>query len=132
PPKDDKSALATQWTLHQFVSNSLNPTVIESEADEYLRYINHPSNLPLVVSTADHDASAPHGLHEEFAEYVRRGTDLEAAGTGEREEDDFEDFLRVAEDPLTVREGDGGKKRYKAYRQWLRGRSLFKQQRGDA
>ncbi|KAL8699756.1 MAG: hypothetical protein Q9224_001275, partial [Gallowayella concinna] len=136
PLKDGKSALATQWTLHQFVSNSLNPTVIESEADEYLRYINHPSNLPLVVSTTDHEDSAQHGLHEEFAEYVRRGTSVDAGmgerGLGATEEDDFEGFLRVAEDPLTVREGDGGKKRYKAYRQWLRGRSLFKQQRGDA
>ncbi|KAF2754432.1 hypothetical protein EJ05DRAFT_422288, partial [Pseudovirgaria hyperparasitica] len=40
-------------------------------------------------------------------------------------------FLEVAENPLTVTEADGDKKRYKAYRQWLRGKSLFKQSKID-
>jgi hypothetical protein len=35
------------------------------------------------------------------------------------------------EEPLTVTDEDGNKKRYKAYRQWLRGKSLFKQSKVD-
>lgn len=42
---------------------------------------------------------------------------------------DYVDYLTVSENPLTVTEADAPKKRYKAYRQWLKGRSLFKQQR---
>ena len=37
-------------------------------------------------------------------------------------------FLTIAENPLTVTEEDAPKKRYKAYRKWLRGKSFFKQQ----
>lgn len=39
----------------------------------------------------------------------------------------FGDFLSIAEDPLTVADADITKKRYKAYRQWNKGKSLFKQ-----
>ncbi|KAI4242557.1 MAG: hypothetical protein L6R40_003938 [Gallowayella cf. fulva] len=126
PPKD-KSA-ATQWTLNQFVANSLNPTVIESEADEYLRYINHPSNLPLVVSTDD----PPHP-NADFLGYIQSNSPDAAANMLSTEDDiaDFEEFLNVGDDPLTVTDADTPKKRYKAYRQWLKGRSLFKQQRVD-
>jgi hypothetical protein len=51
-------------------------------------------------------------------------------GIGIKEEDlaEYRDFLTVAENPLTVMEEDGVKKRYKAYRKWLLGKSLFKQQ----
>ena len=43
--------------------------------------------------------------------------------------DDYTEFVESAmrDEPLTVLEEDGSKKRYKAYRQWLRGKSLFKQ-----
>ncbi|KAK3678061.1 phosphatidylinositol-3,5-bisphosphate 5-phosphatase [Recurvomyces mirabilis] len=52
------------------------------------------------------------------------------------DEADLQQFLDFVadgreEDVLTVTEGDGGKKRYKAYRQWLRGKSLFKQSKVD-
>jgi hypothetical protein len=39
--------------------------------------------------------------------------------------------LRVRENPLDVGDEDGDKKRYKAYRQWLRGKSFFKQSKVD-
>lgn len=39
----------------------------------------------------------------------------------------YRDFLEVGGEGLTVLEEDGAKKRYKRYRQWLRGKSLFKQ-----
>ncbi|KAL8758768.1 MAG: hypothetical protein Q9199_001243 [Rusavskia elegans] len=125
-PLKDKSA-ATQWTLDQFVANSLNPTVVESEADEYLRYINHPSNLPLVVSTED----PPH--NSDFLVYIQSNSPDAAAQMLSAEDDiaDFEEFVNVGDDPLTVTDADTPKKRYKAYRQWLKGRSLFKQQRAD-
>ncbi|KAL9002429.1 MAG: hypothetical protein Q9188_004633 [Gyalolechia gomerana] len=129
PVKDlkDKSA-ATQWTLNQFVVNSLNPFVIESEADEYLRYINHPLNLPLVVSTED-----PSTRKTDLQDYIRSHSPESVARMQCAEDDiaDFNEFLDVGEDPLTVTDGDTSKKRYKAYRQWLKGKSLFKQQRVD-
>ncbi|KAL8912573.1 MAG: hypothetical protein Q9171_002437 [Xanthocarpia ochracea] len=125
-PLKDKSA-ATQWTLNQFVANSLNPTVVETEADEYLRYINHPSNLPLVVSTDD----PPH--NSDFLTYIQSNSPDAVAQMLSTEDDiaDFEEFFNVGDDPLTVTDADTPKKRYKAYRQWLKGKSLFKQQRAD-
>ncbi|KAF2459000.1 SacI homology domain-containing protein, partial [Lineolata rhizophorae] len=45
PPPADKS-LMTQWTLNDFVANSLNPSVSAAEADEYAEYVSHPQNLP--------------------------------------------------------------------------------------
>lgn len=52
----------------------------------------------------------------------------------EEEEDDralYAETVKVPENPLTVTEEDALKKRYKAYRKWLRGKSLFKQQPVD-
>ncbi|KAL8705168.1 MAG: hypothetical protein Q9201_001705 [Fulgogasparrea decipioides] len=125
-PKD-KSAV-TQWTLNQFVVNSLNPSVVENEADEYLRYVNHPMNLPLVVSTDDPPHPDP-----ELVAYIRSTAPDNVAQMQPAEDDiaDFKEFLEVGDDPLTVTDADPPKKRYKAYRQWLKGRSLFKQQRAD-
>ncbi|KAF1810504.1 hypothetical protein P152DRAFT_508783 [Eremomyces bilateralis CBS 781.70] len=45
--------------------------------------------------------------------------------------EEYHDYLVLPDDPLTVRGDDGAKKRYKAYRQWLRGKSLFKQSKVD-
>jgi len=131
----DKS-LMNQWTLNQFYDNSLNPSVTAAEADEYKRYIDHPLNLPLVVSTEVPEDN----VNLDFVEYLSTvsGDAVEDIGGGRKgfdvsEEDvaDYADFLTVAENPLTVNEEDGGKKRYKAYRQWLRGKSLFKQSKVD-
>ena len=126
PPKD-KSAV-TQWTFDQFVTNSLNPSVADTEAHEYQRYINHPQNLPLVVS-----AEVPPNTNLEFVGYVSSISPDAVANMHPTEDDiaDYTEFLDVGEDPLTVTVTDTPKKRYKAYRQWLKGKSLFKQQRID-
>lgn len=121
-PKD--KAAAAQWTLDQFVTNSLNPSVADTMAHEYQRYINHPPNLPLVVST-----EIPPNPNLEFLSYVN-SLSVDAVIDMHSTEDDLADyaeFLEVGEDPLTVTEADFAKKRYKAYRQWVKGKSLFKQ-----
>lgn len=125
-PKD-RSAI-TQWTLNQFVASSLNPSVADSEAHEYQRYISHPLNLPLVVST-----EIPPNPEMELLGYIN-SKPLDAIISMHSTEDDIADyieFLDVGDEPLTVTDADPPKKRYKAYRQWLKGKSLFKQQRVD-
>ena len=126
-PVKDKSAV-TQWTLNQFYSNSLNPSVTESEAHEYQRYISHPLNLPLVTSTA-----IPPNPNMDFLIHVSSNSPDAVTNLHSNEEDiaDYTEFLNVGENPLTVFDADTPKKRYKAYRQWLKGKSLFKQQRLD-
>ena len=124
----DKSASA-QLNLTHFVLNSLNPSVSTNEMDEYSRYIRHPLNLPLVVSS-----EAPRILNLEFPAYVNNAS-LEAfqrSRSTEEDINDYHEYLKVGDDPLTVTEADTPKKRYKAYRQWLKGKSLFKQQRTDS
>jgi len=137
----DKSK-AAQWTFTQVVHESLNPSVSQDEADDYARYISHPQSLPLVVSEA-----VPTEIDAEYLDYVNGpwrdiGMVTSHDGLGERdvinigggrgleEIAEYRDFLSVArtENPLMVLEEDGAKKRYKAYRKWLNGKSLFKQQ----
>lgn len=122
------NAIITQWTLDQFVANSLNPGVADSEAYEYQRYINHPLNLPLVISTDD-----PPSPNMELVNYVNSNSLDALTGMRSTEDDiaDYNEFLLVGDEPLTVTDADPSKKRYKAYRQWLKGKSLFKQQRVD-
>ena len=124
---NDNSATA-QWTLNQQVTNSLNPSLTDAEMDEYGLYISHPLNLPLVISS-DTLPSA----RVEFLKYIN-SVSPDSSRKGHRSEEDIADyneFLNVSDDPLLVTEGDLSKKRYKAYRQWLKGKSLFKQQRLD-
>jgi hypothetical protein len=125
-PKD-KSTF-TQWNLDQLVTNSLNPSVADTEAYEYQRYISHPLNLPLVISTDD-----PPSPNMELVNYINSNSVDAITGMQSTEDDiaDYNEFLSVGEEPLTVTEADPPKKRYKAYRQWLKGKSLFKQQRVD-
>ena len=126
-PLKDKSAM-TQWTLNQFVFNSLNPSVTNNEGHEYQRYVSHPQTLPL-VTTAD----VPPNPNMDFLLYVNSNS-ADAVNNmrcTEEEIADYTEFLEVADDALTVLEADTPKKRYKAYRQWLKGKSLFKQQRID-
>ncbi|KAF2143630.1 uncharacterized protein K452DRAFT_267872 [Aplosporella prunicola CBS 121167] len=125
----DKTQM-TQWTLNEFHQNSLNPSVTTGEASEYERYISHPLNLPLVVSTELPDDFT----NMDFVEYVNSvGGERDDRGwqVGEEELAEYAEFLTIAENPLTVSEEDGEKKRYKRYRQWLRGKSLFKQSKVD-
>jgi len=115
---------ATQWTLDQFVTNSLNPCVANLEAHEYQRYVNHPLNLPLVVST-----ETPQNANLDLSSYVNSMSVDAVTNMHSTEDDlvDYAEFLDIGEDPLTVTEADTAKKRYKAYRQWVKGKSLFKQ-----
>lgn len=232
--KPADKALIHQWTLAQFHENSLNPSVSALEEDEYERYIEHPLNLPLVVSNdapltddpaaleffdyldmsgggapekppqadeededdaasllyysapalhrdndtasirslarptssashtypltpfshphssslyphkASHMHSHPHShAHAHFQPHYYSTFDpapsftedvpekAEKWATPAEDIDEFDEFLRVRENPLDVEEADGGKKRYKAYRQWLRGKSFFKQSKVD-
>lgn len=117
---------AAQWTFTKAVHDSLNPAVKEQEADDYDRYIRHPQNLPLVVSNdtpVDVDSS-------EYQEYVTGGRWDKGLliAVAEEDFDVYGELLRVGDNPLTVTEEDSMKKRYKAYRKWLRGKSFFKQQ----
>ncbi|KAK4109925.1 hypothetical protein N656DRAFT_715042 [Canariomyces notabilis] len=133
---------AAQWTFAQVVHSSLNPSVSAAEADDYARYVSHPQNLPLVVSA---ELPADNEIEPEYLEYVNSGYGYGKSnsngggggggmcGSGEEDSDRalYEETVRVAENPLTVTEEDAQKKRYKAYRKWLRGKSLFKQQPVD-
>lgn len=128
------------WSLNQFHAQSLNPSVTDAEAAEYSRYITHPLKLPLVTTT-----DLPSDTNLDYVEYMHRAgggllsdelgweegsPDMEES-ISEQDLRDFVDFLEEREEPLTVTEEDGGKKRYKAYKQWLRGKSLFKQSKVD-
>ncbi|KAI5201568.1 hypothetical protein E4T39_05090 [Aureobasidium subglaciale] len=132
----DKAAM-TQMTLNRIYDHSLNPSVTAEETTEYERYISHPFKIPLVVTS---ELPPETNLNLDFVEYVNSGKagidsgDESSNGVLEPSDEDlveFADFLTVREDPLTVWEEDGDKKRYKAYRQWLKGKSLFKQSKVD-
>jgi len=116
---------AAQLTFKQVVQDSLDPFVTDQEAEDYARYISHPQTLPLVVST-----ETPADIDVEYLDYVN-GTWQEAISpsyTADEDLREYADFLTVADNPLTVTEEDTQKKRYKAYRKWHNGKSLFKQQ----
>lgn len=139
PPTKAELALQSFTAL---IAKSLDPQVHQD--DEYQRYVTHPSTIPLVV-TSDIDYSA---APLEFLEYLsktavdpaehrvlrdyddeRGAVSLTVQERAEASLDDYHEYLAsgAVEDPLTVLEEDGGKKRYKAYRKWLKGKSLFKQ-----
>ncbi|OQO00221.1 hypothetical protein B0A48_14008 [Cryoendolithus antarcticus] len=118
------------WSLNQFHTNSLNPSVTASETAEYSRYITHPLTLPLVTTSTD----IPSDTNLDYLSYLSRADDAldpEDFGVSDHDMREFEAFLAEREEVLTVLEEDGGKKRYKAYKQWLRGKSLFKQSKVD-
>lgn len=144
PPKQKLTSLdkskAAQWTFTQVVHESLNPSVSQQETDDYARYISHPQTLPLVVST-----EMPAEIEAEYLDFVKGPwrdigvvttvDGISGGGNAETERGleeiaEYRDFLSIAkaENPLMVLEEDGVKKRYKAYRKWLLGKSLFKQQ----
>ncbi|KAK5121437.1 hypothetical protein LTR85_005270 [Meristemomyces frigidus] len=136
PVKPADKAQMHLWTLNQFHTQSLHPSVSDAEAREYDKYVAHPLNLPLVVSS-----ELPSDANLDYVEYIHRagGGDFDefdqedgfAAGISEQDISHFWDFIGEKVDPLAVTEEDGTKKRYKAYRQWLRGKSLFKQSKVD-
>ncbi|EEQ84428.1 SacI domain-containing protein [Blastomyces dermatitidis ER-3] len=121
-----------QWSLDELVYESLHPSVSAVEAEEYERYINHPLKVPLVVTSEDTLAAASlaeRGSNLDLFEYANKFT-LDDANLDLLAEDnlpDYLEFVNVSEEGLTVIAEDHDKKRYKRYRQWLRGKSLFKQ-----
>ena len=132
PADTNDKSLMHQWTLNQIYSNSLNPTVSAAETAEYEDYVNHPSNLQSIAAYEQHKSS----VAKEFSEYLNMDVDagpelttMDSNGTGDMQ--DFIEYLHVADNPLDVNEEDGGKKRYKAYSKWLRGKSFFKQSKVD-
>jgi hypothetical protein len=131
----------------QLVAKSLDPIV--PDAEEYERYVAHPLALPLVVSSNVADEKAPDVAS--FAAYLNRAHDViesssiyqghqsnskdRETGEGptvaklrlEEQMNEFKKFLQVRAEGLSVLEEDGAQKRYKVYRKWLKGKSLFKQ-----
>ncbi|KAI1395884.1 SacI homology domain-containing protein [Hypoxylon fuscum] len=120
---------AAQGTFANIVQESLNPSVSAQETDDYARYISHPQSLPLVVS----NEAPPDVDSSEYQEYLSGNWHMDGLVPSGTEEDfeAYSDLLRIGENPLTVTDEDLPKKRYKAYRKWLRGKSLFKQQPVD-
>ena len=124
-PTPLEKSKAAQWTFTQAVHDSLNPSVSQQEAEDYAQYIRHPQNLPLVVSSdtpVDTDASE----YQDFIAGPWQEEGLMVTGS-EEELEIYAHLLKVGENPLTVTDEDTPKKRYKAYRKWLRGKSFFKQ-----
>lgn len=138
PIKPADKAQQHLWTLNQFHTQSLHPFVSVKEANEYDRYISHPLNLPLVLST-----DLPTDATMDYVEYIQKASDdpfdepeedeqeAFAAGVSDQDLQHFGEFVHERPDPLTVTEDDEATKRYKAYKQWLRGKSLFKQSKVD-
>ncbi|ETI20860.1 hypothetical protein G647_07203 [Cladophialophora carrionii CBS 160.54] len=147
PPTKEELALQAFTSL---ITSSLNPTV--RQLSEYERYVTHPSKIPLITTSATDYSAAP----LEYLEYLSKTTssqdpaeayphdsilrqydDERGAVTltmDEKAEASLEEYWEYVlsgqvEEPLSVTEEEemGGKKRYKAYRKWLRGKSLFKQ-----
>lgn len=131
-----------QWTFTKVVHESLNPSVSTHEAVDYAHYVSHPQNLPLVVTS---DVTPADVADSEYNEYINGSWQSDglllvpppgsSSGSGGTAVEDYwhmySELLKVGEDPLTVKEEDAQKKRYKAYGKWLRGKSLFKQQPVD-
>ncbi|GAO19797.1 hypothetical protein UVI_02064040 [Ustilaginoidea virens] len=117
---------AAQWTFTKAVHDSLNPSVNSQEAEDYGRYIHHPQNLPLVVSS-DAPANVDSSEYREYINGTIREQGIMIIPLDE-DKDVYRELLKVNENPLTVTEEDATKKRYKAYGKWLHGKSFFKQQ----
>ncbi|KAJ2905477.1 hypothetical protein MKZ38_005353 [Zalerion maritima] len=129
-PTQLEKTRAAQWTFKKLVHESLNPSVNATEQEDYEEYIQHPQTLPLVVSSELPDIS---DIDAEYVSYVAGSWMTDGlAPTGTEEEISlYKELLKVGDNPLTVTEEDASKKRYKAYKKWLRGKSLFKQQPVD-
>ncbi|KIW00504.1 uncharacterized protein PV09_08024 [Verruconis gallopava] len=127
---------------------SLEEPDVNSQSQAHRTYLNYINSAANITSSRVHTA---HSLSLDgttgtgvisIADHLHKST-ISLDGTssivppeleiGISEEDlaDYAEFLTVSENPLDVTEEDGGKKRYKAYRQWLRGKSLFKQSKVD-
>ncbi|KAL5601331.1 hypothetical protein BROUX41_002683 [Berkeleyomyces rouxiae] len=112
-----------QFAFARAVHDSLNPTVSAEEKEDYFHYLSHPHSLPLVVS-----AETPADVEPEYVTFVRGEWQSEALEPLDRDDlQNYVEMLEIGEDPLNVTENDSQKKRYKAYRKWVQGKSFFKQ-----
>ena len=76
---------------------------------------------------------APAEVDSEYREYLSGNRQIDWLLPNGTEDDitAYVDLLKIGDNPLTVTEEDLPKKRYKAYRKWMRGKSFFKQQPVD-
>lgn len=103
------------------------PSIITIPASKRKRYVSHPLNLPLVVTSELPADADPHFL---FFDYVESRTPEAVAKMEARKEDIilYQEHVIIPDNPLSVDETDGEKKRYKAYQRWIMTGKL-KQQR---
>ena len=104
--------------MDQAIERSLNPVLGEEEAEEYKRYMSHPLNLPLVVTSELPEDADPDFV---YFDYVNNTSPEAAAGMTAKAEDValYDEFVEVPENPLSVDETDREKKRYIAYQRWI-------------
>ncbi|KAK8052529.1 phosphatidylinositol-3-5-bisphosphate 5-phosphatase [Apiospora rasikravindrae] len=112
---------------------SSNEAPVDVDASEYRDYLN--GSLQVDGLSASWGSSNTAAASHDAAAFAMDGSTGAAAphvpdSLSQKEQDlaAYWDLLRVGDNPLTVTEEDLPKKRYKAYRKWLRGKSLFKQQ----
>lgn len=147
----DKSK-AAQWTFTQVIHESLNPSVTHQDTTDYETYLRIENDRH-AIEVNEYEAyvggqwvaGTGTGQGDRYwGGYGREGGDTgigigmgtaamtggHVQGVGEEDLAEFVGFLELGrvENPLDVREEDKAKKRYKAYRKWLRGKNLFKQQ----
>ncbi|KAL2885686.1 Polyphosphoinositide phosphatase [Ceratocystis lukuohia] len=114
---------SAQSIFAKAVHESLDPNVTVEEKEDYFHYLSHPHSLPLVVS-----AETPADVEPEYIKFVHglwQSEGLEPSGTEDLQA--YIETMEIGDDPLNVTENDSQKKRYKAYRKWLQGKSFFKQ-----
>ena len=134
-----------QWTLAQFHANSLNPTVSPAEISDYEHYILFSD---LMSPSKDHtvkELSASTLINKddrstEYEAYLDTPQDVSdksgglssfSTPTNGSQTIEYESWLEIGEDPLSIKSVDWEKKRYQAYDKWLRGKSFFKQNKED-
>ena len=110
-----------------------DPAISDAEYDRLMRELMALEKKFPELKTPDSPTQRVGGEPLPYFEKVEHTAPMLSLGNAFDEQDlrDFEEFVAGREEPLTVTDEDGNKKRYKAYRQWLRGKSLFKQSKVD-
>lgn len=111
--------------ISQVIERVLNPSISEKERSEYERYMSHPLQLPLVISSEPSPRDMQSELVRAIVKFVE--TPRSALGISEEDRQIYEDNVDVPENPLKVDVEDGEKKRYLAYGNWVRTGRLKRQ-----
>jgi phosphatidylinositol 3,5-bisphosphate 5-phosphatase len=138
---------AEEEEYEQYISHPLHiPLVISAEEPTstnitdsnlyFFEYVRSGSGISNPRGSLSYSRDGQRPEFQSFDDFAAQGHGDGSGGhflngIGEEDFADYAEFLTVAENPLDVTEEDKGKKRYKAYRQWLRGKSLFKQSKVD-